>query len=137
MMNTDSRSQDLNQTRSTGISRGQRLLASLGFFAFEALFIWTLGDKVYDYSYFSPVLWGILAIAGAGFLALGYCSRSWLSALVLPAPLLIAIYFENVVWTTQLANGGSIGVNANFAEIWLALSVIFVPAWTLGVLITR
>lgn len=134
MTNTASHTQDLEPTGTTGISRSWRLLlAGLGFIAFEALFIWNLGDKVYDYSYFSPVFWGMLALAGAGYFALGYCSRSWLSALMLAAPLLVAVYFVNVVWTTDFGNGTFVE-NANFAEIWLTLSFIFVPAWALGVL---
>ncbi|MBK5233858.1 MAG: hypothetical protein JJE13_12865 [Thermoleophilia bacterium] len=75
----------------------------------------------------------MLALAGAGYFALGFCSRSWLSALMLAAPLLVTVYFVNVVWTTEYANGVIVGQNANFAEIWLTLSFIFVPAWALGV----
>lgn len=132
MMNTAGDGQDWG---TTGASRLQRLLlASTGFLAFEALFIWLLGDKIYDFSYFSPVLWGMLALAGAGYFALGYYSRSWWSGLILAAPPLVAVYFVNVVWTTEYAGGVIIGENANFAEIWLSLSFIFVPAWALGVL---
>lgn len=134
-MNTVGSTPDLERTGTTGLSSMRRLLlASVGFVAFEALFIWALGDKVYDYSYFSPAFLGMLALSGAGFFALGYFSRSWLSALILAAPLLVAVYFVNVVWTTEYENGVIVGVNANFAEIWLTLSIIFVPAWVLGVL---
>lgn len=132
MMNTAGKSQGFG---TIGVSRLQRLmLAGTGFIAFETLFIWLLGDKVYDFSYFSPVLWGMLALAGTGYFALGYCSRSWWSGLILAAPLLVAVHFVNVVWTTEHGNGVIIGENANFAEIWLSLSFIFVPAWALGVL---
>lgn len=134
-MNTAGQVQDLKATGNTGLSRTQRLLVtSIAFVAFEAFFIWSLGDKVYEYAYFSPILWAILALAGAGYFALGYCSRTWLSALTLAGPLLVAIYFVNVVWTTDLVGGGSFTENANFAEIWLRYSLIFVPAWALGVL---
>lgn len=132
MMNTARDGQDWG---TTGASRLQRLLlASTGFVAFEALFIWLLGDKVYDFSYFNPVLWGMLALAGTGYFAVGYCSRSWWSGLILAAPLLVAVYFVNVVWTTEYGNGVIVGENANFAEIWLSLSLIFVPAWAFGAL---
>ncbi len=40
---------------------------------------------------------------------------------------------NHVVWTTEIVSGGSIGVNANFAEIWLTLTCVFVPAWVVGV----
>lgn len=109
------------------------LIAACGFVAFEALFIATLGESIYDFSYFSLGLWGLIALAGAGYLGLGIFSRSWLSALVLVAPLAIAAYFVNVIWTEEFESI-IVGKNANFTQIWLALSLIFVPAWAFGVL---
>ncbi|MBK5232194.1 MAG: hypothetical protein JJE13_04330 [Thermoleophilia bacterium] len=135
-MNATSHTEDLKSSRTIGTSSRARrlLLAGMGFVVFEALFIWLLGDKIYEFSYFSTPLWGLLALAGAGYFALGYFSRSWLSGLMLAAPLLVAVYFVNGVWTVEYENGVVIGTNANFAEIWLTLSFIFVPAWALGVL---
>jgi len=125
----------LGTTASAGTSRRQRLLlAGAGFLAFEAIFIWILGDRIYDFSYLSPVLWGMLALAGAGYFALGFFSRSWLSALFLVGPLLVAVYFVNVVWTHDLPNGGMVTDNASFAEIWLELSLLFIPAWGAGLI---
>lgn len=113
------------------------LLASLGFVAFEVLFIWLLGEKIYEYSYFSFGYVGLVTLAGAGYFALGYFSRSWLSGLILAAPLLIAVYFVNDVWIVEYENSVVIGTNANFVEIWLTLCPVFVPAWALGVMSRR
>jgi len=120
-----------------GSNRGRFLVAAAGFVVYETLFIWLLGDRVYDYPYFSPMLWGWVALAAAGFFALGFFSRSWWSSLLLAAPLLVAFYFVYVVWTTNYPNGGSLTVNTNFPEIWLAYSAIFVPVWAAGVLIAK
>lgn len=138
MMNTTGHTKDLKSPGAIGISRPLRLLlVGLGFASFEALFIWLLGERIYDYSYFSLGMWGLVALAGSGYFALGYLSRSWLSGLFLVAPLLVALYFVNVVWVTEYPDGSSIGVNANFAEIWLTLSSVFVPAWVLGILSSK
>lgn len=135
-MNHTSDVADIEETEANGSSRFPRLLiAVVVFVAFEALFIWGLGDLIYDFSYLSFGMWGLVALAGSGYLGLGVFSRSWLSGLALVAPLLIAVYFVNVVWTTDLGSGGSFGVNSNFAEIWLTLSWVFVPAWAVGVVI--
>lgn len=93
------------------------LIAASGFIAFEALFIATLGESIYDFDYFSLGMWGLLILAGAGYLALGIFSRTWLSGLVLAAPLVIAAYFVNVIWTTEFESGVTVTENSNFTEI--------------------
>ena len=80
----------------------------------------------------SAPCFGAGSLAAAGFFALGFFSRSWWSSLLLAAPLLVAFYFVYVVWTTNYPNGGSLTVNTNFPEIWLAYSAIFVPVWAAG-----
>lgn len=123
---------------STRLIEPQRLvLAGVGFLAFETTLMWILGGKIYDYSYFSPAFWGMLALAGVGYFGLGFFSRSWLSGFALMVPILVAICLVNVVWTTEFENGISVGVNTNLPEVWLTLSVIFVPAWALGVWVFR
>lgn len=134
-MNTTSSTEELEPSGTIGMSRLHRLaLAALGFTAYEALFIWLFGDKIFGFGYLSLGLWAMVAMAGAGYFALGYFSRSWLSGLVLVAPLLVAVYFVNVVWSVEYENGVIIQENANFAEIWLTLSLVFFPVWALGVL---
>ena len=54
------------------------MLAYPGFVAFETLFIWILGEKLYGHSLDSQAFWGMLSLAGAGHLELGCFSRSWL-----------------------------------------------------------
>lgn len=128
------RSEGLSPTKRDETNSRHLLSAGVGFMAFEAVFIWALGDKVYDFGYFSPVLWGMLALAAVGYGALGYFSRSWLSAPFLLFPLLVALYFVNVVWTTEFESGASISWNSNFVQVWFSYSIVFIPAWAYGVL---
>ena len=129
---------DLKASATVGRSKLQRLaFAGAGFVLFETLFIWILGDRVYDYLFLSPMLWDWVAIAAAGYFALGFFSRSWWSAPLLVVPLLVAFYFVYVVWTTNYPGGGSLTINANFPEIWLIYSFVFVPVWAVGVLVSK
>ena len=113
------------------------LLAGSAFALYEALFIWLLGDRIYDFTYFSFGMMSLIVSAGAGYFALGFLSRSWLSGFFLLLPVLVAVFFVHDVWAVEYGNGGStvsVIENANFVEIWLTLSAVFVPAWALGIL---
>jgi hypothetical protein len=133
-MSANSNHKGLDLIDSSRAPSGARLLlVAISFLAFEATFIWTLGDKLYDFSYFSPAFWGLLALASVGYFGLGFFSRTWQSGFALVGPLLVALYFVNVVWTTDLGDGTSVATNSNFVAIWFTLSVVFLPAWVLGV----
>lgn len=137
-MNTSSHVEELDPSRSLGNSRAQRvLLAGGGFIAFETLFIWLLGDRVYDFPYFSLGFLGWTVLSTAGYFGLGFFSRSWLSALFMVVPPLVVYYFVYEVWVVNYPGGGSLIVNASLPEIWLTCSIAFVPAWALGVWCAR
>lgn len=113
------------------------MLAGAIFAIYETLFIWLLGDRLYAFPYASAGMLGLVVTAAAGYFALGHFSRSWWSGLFLVLPAVVCLLFVNEVWTVEYGDGGSsilLTTNANFVEVWLSFSTIFVPAWALGVL---
>lgn len=102
-------------------------LATLAFLAFEAFLLAVFGDYFFEGVSSDTGLWMMIALAACGYLAYGYLAGSGLSALFVLVPIIVAI-----------ALGSDIPVDADGREPltlgarWMLFSVIFIPAYVIG-----
>jgi len=138
-MNTSGHAVDGTPDVNVGRTGSRRFLfTAIGFVAFEALLIGALGDYFYADNTAAFWMWGMVALATAGYFALGYFSGSWKSAALLAAPLLVAVAIGTPGPVVAHVEGATVSIreNVDLDQLWLILSLVFLPAWALGVLTT-
>jgi len=133
--------QTAGATRSASGDKGLRrfFVVGIAFLIYEAVLIVVFGDNFYADVASTIGSWGMVAVAAAGYFALGYVSRSWYSAAFLIAMLLVAAAIGKPGPTFVTATGPSIDVHQNpdSGSLWLTLSLVFVPVWAVGTFIAK
>lgn len=104
------------------------LAVSLAFLAFESLLILVFGDYFYPGVSSELGAWVMVGVAALGYLALGALSGSPASLLVFFFPVLVALSADPPVPSD--AWGGEF---SPFYVRWTFMSIVFLPAWALGV----
>lgn len=121
--------------------RGLRRLVLMGaaFLLYEIVLIVAFGDYFYADVASTIGAWGMVAVASAGYFALGYFSRSWYSVVLLIVMLLVAVIIGRPGPIFATADGSTVTVHENpdLSSMWLMYSLVFVPAWAVGILVAR
>ena len=122
---------EMSEIESDQTARWNRFLAAtIGFLVFESFLIGVFGEYYFTGVSSELGVWLMVALAASGYLMFGAVSGSWLSVGVIWIPILIALALDMPV--PQDAWGSE---RLPLYGMWIYMSIIFLPAWFIGVVI--